>query len=479
MAALSGPAGAGSQRRTCRGLSVAGWTKTSALPPSAPRADPGRHRGGKLAAELSAGRPVPWPSLFCALARAARIVPELPEVETVRRGPQPHLEAASGCPRWCSAVPTLRFLLPERFVAARLDRVQGVPARRRRRNISRAELDTGETLAVHLGMTGRVPDSRGREYSAASTIRSRARTSTPTSARDRSRRPGALQRHPRRFGYMDLILTEGLAGHARLKGLGPEPLEDAFDAKAPARRSPARADMVQKRPCSTGRLARAGLGNIDLSREALHRAKLASTPRGGLKPAEVPPAGQGDQGYACRRHRRGGSTLNDYRQADGSLGYFQHAFRVYDREGEPRPAEPGSEPSACVRARWRLRLDLHRGALPEVKPSSLDQGALSLAPAVRLRRITGATDPPMWVIERKARGVVDWLGSVHLLSAEAVWRTKRLDDELARADQIWPRDPHSALLPAAVASATAAVDGNTARRPDPALAVVGGRPCSA
>ena len=137
----------------------------------------------------------------------------------------------------------------------------------------------------------------------------------------------------RRFGAMDLWPTAELEAHRQLASLGPEPLGNAFHAKALAqavadRQSPIKAVLLDQRTV-------AGLGNIYVC-EALYRA--------GIHPGRVA------AGIAVRRIETlageivatltdaisaGGSSLRDYRQADGELGYFQHAFRVYDREGEP------------------------------------------------------------------------------------------------------------------------------------------------
>jgi formamidopyrimidine-DNA glycosylase len=258
-------------------------------------------------------------------------MPELPEVETVRRGLLPHLEGQR-LSKVVQRRPDLRFPLPERF-AQRLTGARVLSLRRRAKYLL-ADLDTGDTLVVHLGMTGRfdieaagVP---GRFHNQVEGADKHTHIVFETEAGDRVSFNDA-----RRFGYMDLISTAGLAEHAWFKGLGPEPLEDAFDAKALAEAIAGRSQNI-KATLLDQRLV-AGLGNIYVS-EALHRAKIApERPAGGLKPVEARRLVEAIKAVLADAIAAGGSTLNDYRQVDGSLGYFQHAFRVYDREGEPCP----------------------------------------------------------------------------------------------------------------------------------------------
>ena len=151
---------------------------------------------------------------------------------------------------------------------------------------------------------------------------------------------------PRRFGFMDLAASGQLADHPRLSGLGAEPLAPEFDANclaklfAGARTSLKAALLDQKRI--------AGLGNIYVC-EALFRARLAPTrPAGILADARGAPTRAAAAIVEAIRNvleeaiEAGGSTLRDHRQANGELGYFQHVFKVYDREG-----------LRCVRERCR------------------------------------------------------------------------------------------------------------------------------
>ncbi len=266
-------------------------------------------------------------------------MPELPEVETVRRGLAPALVGAR-----ILAVALrradLRFPFPRDFAA----RLTGRTIRdlRRRAKYLLADLDNGETLVMHLGMSGsfRVDGEtpglfhHPRDRNAAHdhvvlTLESGARVT---------------YNDPRRFGFMLLIETHALEAHKLFAGLGVEPLGAGLDAAFLARlfrgrAAPAKAVLLDQRRI-------AGLGNIYVC-EALHRAGIsplsaagrlvtnAGRPRAAL--SRLPDAIKTVLGEALAA---GGSSLRDHRQADGALGYFQHSFRVYDREGAACPT-PG------------------------------------------------------------------------------------------------------------------------------------------
>jgi formamidopyrimidine-DNA glycosylase len=138
---------------------------------------------------------------------------------------------------------------------------------------------------------------------------------------------------PRRFGAMDLWPTDRLAEHRLLAALGPEPLGNAFSGAHLAerfanRRTPVKAALLDQRTV-------AGLGNIYVC-EALFRAGIAPTRlAGSLSRPRVERLAGAIRETLVEAIEAGGSSLRDYRQADGALGYFQHAFRVYGREGEP------------------------------------------------------------------------------------------------------------------------------------------------
>jgi formamidopyrimidine-DNA glycosylase len=258
------------------------------------------------------------------------LMPELPEVETVRRGLEPVL-AGARLSRVIANRADLRFPLPANFVArlqgARIDRLY------RRAKYLLATLDTGETLAMHLGMSGRftIIDAKrqpGDFYYSAPPNPAHTHVVFETEGGGR-----VEYNDPRRFGYMDLIATAEIETHKLFAGLGPEPLGNEFNAAALAegfrdRKQNVKATLLDQRVV-------AGLGNIYVC-EALHRA--------GISPRRAAGKVTGPQREKLAITIRtvldeaieaGGSSLKDYAQADGALGYFQHRFRVYDREGEP------------------------------------------------------------------------------------------------------------------------------------------------
>ena len=253
-------------------------------------------------------------------------MPELPEVETVRRG----LEATFVGGRIVSAEarrPDLRFPFPARFAA----RLQGqrVAALRRRAKYLLADLESGETLVMHLGMSGsfRVEEQPIGEFYHP---RGKAPTHDHVVFHFES---GArvVYNDPRRFGYMELISTASLEAHPLFAAIGLEPLGPEFGADALARaldgaRTPLKAALLDQRRI-------AGLGNIYVC-EALHRARLSPLREaGGLSVAETRRLASAICEVLEAAIEAGGSTLRDHRQADGALGYFQHAFKVYDKEG--------------------------------------------------------------------------------------------------------------------------------------------------
>jgi formamidopyrimidine-DNA glycosylase len=247
-------------------------------------------------------------------------MPELPEVETVRRGLAPHLVGQ----RLASVEqrrPDLRFPLPDRF-AARLTgaRVLGLE---RRAKYLRAPLDTGETLVCHLGMTGRftVEDTAPGRF--AHPLVEQGRLDVLHLAGE-----GA-----RRFGFMELIDTEALERHPWFAGLGPEPLGPAFGPVVLARAFAGKVQNV-KATLLDQRVV-AGLGNIYVC-EALHRSGIhPERPAGEVAGARLKRLATEIVATLEEALVAGGSTLRDYRSADGELGYFQHAFRVYGREDQP------------------------------------------------------------------------------------------------------------------------------------------------
>ena len=262
-------------------------------------------------------------------------MPELPEVETVRRGLQPVLEGA----RILHADqrrPDLRFPFPERFTDKLLGaRVEAVD---RRAKYLLSHLDTGETWVTHLGMTGRFLVERGTETEAPGRFTHAAPSETRHAHMALETDGGARVTFfdARRFGYMGLIPTAELERHPWFSGLGPEPLGPAFTAAHLQAAFKGRIQAV-KTVLLDQRVV-AGLGNIYVC-EALHRARISPTrPAGKVGRVAVERLVEDIRSVLTAAITAGGSTLRDYAQTDGLSGLFQHSWSVYGRENE-----------ACVR----------------------------------------------------------------------------------------------------------------------------------
>lgn len=255
-------------------------------------------------------------------------MPELPEVETVRRGLLPVMEGQRIATAQVNR-PDLRFPLPEKM-AERLTGQTVLNLRRRSKYIL-ADLTSGETLLIHLGMSGRMLIS--------GTILGEFHHPHP-----------APQKHDhvvltmdsgaqitfndaRRFGSMDLMPTADWQAHKLLAGLGPEPLGNDFNETYLAQRLKGRATPIKSALLDQTVLS--GLGNIYVC-EVLHRANVAPNRLAkDLTPSETAQLVPLIRTVLTEAIEAGGSSLRDYRQTDGELGYFQHTFRVYDREGQP------------------------------------------------------------------------------------------------------------------------------------------------
>jgi formamidopyrimidine-DNA glycosylase len=260
-------------------------------------------------------------------------MPELPEVETVRRGLIPVMEGA----RILAALvnrPDLRWPLPARM-AERLTGARVLALRRRSKYIL-AELDRGETLLIHLGMSGRMLVSGAMLGAFAHPHPAPQKHDHVVLDMEGGAR--VTFNDARRFGAMDLIAAGAEGGHPLLAKLGPEPLGNAFHedylvARLHGRDTPVKAALLDQGVV-------AGLGNIYVC-EVLHRAGISPLRRAGrisaVRVARLVPL---IREVLAEAIEAGGSSLRDYRQADGELGYFQHAFRVYGREGEGCPT-PG------------------------------------------------------------------------------------------------------------------------------------------
>jgi len=255
-------------------------------------------------------------------------MPELPEVETVRSGLAPAMEgqviASAAVNR-----PDLRWPFPDRM-AERLTGKTVLRLRRRSKYIL-ADLGSGETLLIHLGMSGRMTvsgDPLGqfvRDHPAQQK-HDHVVLNMANGAR-------IIFNDPRRFGMMDLMPTKTAEQHKLLAALGPEPLgndfhEDHLIAAFKGRNIPVKTALLDQKTV-------AGLGNIYVC-EVLYRTKIAPTRKvGNITPKRVATLVPAIRQVLSEAIKAGGSSLRDFRQADGELGYFQHSFDVYGREGAP------------------------------------------------------------------------------------------------------------------------------------------------
>jgi len=254
-------------------------------------------------------------------------MPELPEVETVIRGLRPHLEGQR-LTRVEQRRAKLRFPLPVNF-AARLEGRRVTHLARRAKYIL-IHLDDRQVLLCHLGMSGRMTVISPTAGTAREALDPHDHIVFTTERGDEIRFNDA-----RRFGVMDLIEAEHLDRHRLLANLGPEPLGNEFSGPVLARRlagkrAPIKAALLDQRVV-------AGLGNIYVS-ESLFFA--------GISPRRAALSVQGGRAERLaaairevlgRAIEAGGSSLRDYVQASGELGYFQHEWAVYGREGQACP----------------------------------------------------------------------------------------------------------------------------------------------
>jgi formamidopyrimidine-DNA glycosylase len=267
-------------------------------------------------------------------------MPELPEVETVRAGLEPLLRGRR-FQRVQQRRKDLRFPLPDQFV----ERLTGrkVLSVDRRAKYLVLPLDSGEVLAMHLGMTGRftisAPGGANGKVLGDYTYETGEDTKHDHVVFTMSGGAVVTYNDARRFGYMTLIEADRLTEHGFFAGLGVEPLGDELTggflaAKARGRKLDLKAFLMDQRIV-------AGLGNIYVC-EALFRARLdpfkgasrLATKTGKPTPHAVRLVAE-IKAVLRDAIRAGGSTLRDYKQADGSIGSFQKEFGVYGREGEP------------------------------------------------------------------------------------------------------------------------------------------------
>ena len=256
-------------------------------------------------------------------------MPELPEVETVRRGLAPAL-VGRRIKRARTKRPDLRFPFPERF-AARL-KGRRVDALERRAKYLLARLDDGNVWVTHLGMTGRW-SILGAKRQPGDFYYAEPPDPTHTHVLIETEEGARLEfNDPRRFGYMDLIAEDALAAHPWFKAMGPEPLGNEFHMGFLKRvfagkKTSVKAALLDQRVI-------AGLGNIYVV-EALHRAGIAPTKEAGRIGAQrLEKLYHAIRAVLEEAIEAGGSTLSDYAAVDGAQGGFQHRFRVYDQEGQ-------------------------------------------------------------------------------------------------------------------------------------------------
>lgn len=252
-------------------------------------------------------------------------MPELPEVETIRRGLEPFMPG-----RTIERVTLRRGGLRAPFPPDLAGSLEGrrVLELGRRAKYLLCHIEGGQCLAVHLGMSGRLSAhwdgadvQPGRHDHMILDLEGGARI---------------VLNDPRRFGTVLLVESGGFSRHPAFVHLGPEPLDSAFDgrviaAKLSGRRSPVKPALLDQR-------AVAGMGNIYAS-EALYEARIHPAQRSDtLRPDQTDKLADAIRAVLSRAIDAGGSSLRDYRRANGGLGYFQHSFAVYGREAEACPA---------------------------------------------------------------------------------------------------------------------------------------------
>lgn len=255
-------------------------------------------------------------------------MPELPEVETVMRGLQPAMEGHT-IARADVNRPDLRWPFPENM-AARLTG-QRVERLWRRSKYILADLASGESLLVHLGMSGRMIVSGDPLGQFVHDHPAPEKHDHVVFHMDNGAR--ITFNDPRRFGAMDLLPTATAEAHKLLAGLGPEPLGNQFDESVLIEAFKNKGTAI-KNALLDQRIV-CGLGNIYVC-EVLFRAGISPMRKAGRISAKrvtsLPPIIRDVLRDAIAA---GGSSLKDFRRADGELGYFQHSFDVYGRAGEP------------------------------------------------------------------------------------------------------------------------------------------------
>ena len=255
-------------------------------------------------------------------------MPELPEVETVKAGIAPVMTGQVIAKAEVNR-PDLRWPFPENM-AGRLTGRRVLALRRRSKYIL-VDLDSGETLLIHLGMSGRMLVSGAPQGVFYHPHPAPAKHDHVVLHMDGGAR--ITFNDARRFGAMDLMPTAAQDDHWLIRDLGPEPLGNAFDetyliARLKGRNTPIKSALLDQRIV-------AGLGNIYVC-EVLFRAGIDPRRKAGrIAPSRIASLVPLIRDVLTEAIAAGGSSLRDYRQSDGELGYFQHGFQVYDREGAP------------------------------------------------------------------------------------------------------------------------------------------------
>jgi formamidopyrimidine-DNA glycosylase len=258
------------------------------------------------------------------------VMPELPEVETVMRGLAARLQdrriAAASLAR-----SDLRWAVPDGFVQAIVG--ARVIAFRRRGKYMFMQLDRAMSVLIHLGMSGRMTIDREPLLHQHLTMTT-----------DDGGTIGFVD--PRRFGALDLVATDAEQAHRLIIGLGPEPLDALFTARVLASALAGKATPIKAALLDQSIVA--GLGNIYVS-EALFRAAISPFRLAGtLTATELKKLTAAIKSTLTDAIAAGGSSLRDYVQPSGELGYFQHAWKVYGRTGQPCERCPGAPDCAGV-----------------------------------------------------------------------------------------------------------------------------------
>lgn len=244
-------------------------------------------------------------------------MPELPEVETVMRG----LEKAV-CGGVIEKADVRRKDLRVPFPARLKQKIEGRRIERfvRRAKYIRAHLDDGNVLVLHLGMSGRIVIAKGHAAQKHDHLILHMNDGTQIAFND-----------ARRFGLVYLMHEDAVDAHPAFKSLGPEPLGNDFSGPVLAARL--KGKKVAIKQALLDQRVVAGVGNI-YACEALYESGISPTRAAGTVTGErAEKLAAAIRDVLMRAIAAGGSTLRDHRQTNGELGYFQHEFRVYDREG--------------------------------------------------------------------------------------------------------------------------------------------------